>query len=82
MAPKKKKLSKEEILQRKREGERKRYERIKNDPQKREELREKFKYLKRKEKGTRKLVVNMTPREHQEAKKKWREHCTKYRNKK
>lgn len=84
MAPSKKKLSKEEILQRKREAERKRYERIKNDPQKREELREKerLKYLKKKEKGTRKLVENMTSREHREAKKKWRKHCRKYRNKK
>lgn len=84
MAPRKKKLSREEILQRKREAERKRYERIKNDPQKREALREKehLKYLKKKERGTRKLVDNMTPREHREAKKKWREHCSKYRNKK
>lgn len=84
MAQRKKKLSKEEILQRKREAERKRYERIKNDPQKREELREKerLKYLKKKEKGTRKLVENMTSREHREAKKKWRKHCKKYRNKK
>lgn len=84
MAPRKKKLSKEEIFQRKREAERKRYERIKNDPQKREELREKerLKYLKKKEKGTRKLVENMTSREHREAKKKWRKHCRKYRNKK
>lgn len=84
MAPRKKKLSKEEILQRKREAERKRYESNKNDPQKREELREKerLKYLKKKEKGTRKLVKDMTPREHREAKKKWREHCNKYRSKK
>lgn len=84
MAPRKKKLSREEILQRKREAERKRYECMKNDPQKREALKEKerLKYLKKKEKGTRKLVDNMTPREHREAKKKWREHCSNYRNKK
>lgn len=83
MAPRKKKLTREEILQRKRDAERKRYERNKNDPQKREELREKerIKYLKKKEKGTRKLVKNMTSREHREAKKKWKEHCTKYRSK-
>lgn len=84
MAPRKKKLSREEILQRKREAERKRYERIKNDPQKKEALREteRLKYLKKKEKGTRKLVENMTPRQHREAKKTWKKHCTKYRNKK
>ncbi|XP_022819027.1 uncharacterized protein LOC111353248 [Spodoptera litura] len=84
MAPKKKKATKEEILQKKREAERKRYAKIKNDPQKREELREKerLKYLKKKEKGTRKLVENMTPREHRDAKKKWKQHCTKYRSKK
>ncbi|GBP62336.1 Major facilitator superfamily domain-containing protein 12 [Eumeta japonica] len=47
-----------------------------------EELREKerLKYLKKKEKGTRKLVENMTPREHRDAKKKWKVHCTKYRS--
>lgn len=84
MAPQKKTATKEEILQKQREAERKRYEKIKNDSQKREKLREKecLKYLKKKEKGTRKLVKNMTPREHRDAKKKWKKHCTKYRNKK
>lgn len=84
MAPRKKKLSREEILERKREVERRRYQRLKNDPQKREELREKerLKYIKKKEIGKRKVVADMTPREHREAKKKWKEHCSTYRNKK
>lgn len=66
MAPRKKKLSREELLQKKRDAERQRYEKRKNDPQKREEMREKekLKYQKKKEKGLRKLVKDMTPREH------------------
>lgn len=57
---------------------------MKNDPQKRGALKEKerVKYLKKKQKGTSKLVDYMTPREHREAKKKWREHCRNYRDKK
>ncbi|KAJ8728772.1 hypothetical protein PYW07_006468 [Mythimna separata] len=83
MAPRKKKLSREELLQKKREAERLRYEKRKNDPQKREEMREKekLKYQKKKEKGSRKLVKDMTPREHRAALKKWKEHCTVYRTK-
>ncbi|CAH1990775.1 unnamed protein product [Acanthoscelides obtectus] len=85
MAPRKKTQTKEEILQKKRDAEWKKYERLKNDSQRREELREKghLKYLKKeKDKGTRKLIKGMTPREHREAKKKWRENCSAYRNKK
>ncbi|CAH1988986.1 unnamed protein product [Acanthoscelides obtectus] len=85
MAPRKKTQTKEEILQKKRDAEWKKYERLNDDPQRREELREKghLKYLKKeKEKGTRKLVKDMTPRGYREAKKKWREHCSAYRNKK
>ena len=84
MGPKKKKLSREELLQKKREAEKLRYQRRKNDPKKREERREKekLKYQKKKEKGLRKLVKNMTPREHRAALKKWKEHCTVYRAKK
>lgn len=80
---KEKKLSREEILERKREAERKRYERMKNDPEKRETLREKerLKYQKKKEKGIKKLVKDMTPREHREAKKKWKVYAAKHRNK-
>lgn len=72
------------MLQRKREAERLRYQRIKNDPQKNEEMKEKerLKYHKKKEKGTRKLVKYMNPREHRAAKKKWKKHCAKYRSKK
>nr|CAH7719872.1 unnamed protein product [Callosobruchus chinensis] len=83
MVPKKKKLSREELLQKKREAERLRYQRRKNDPQKREEMREKekLKYQKKKEKGLRKLVKDMTPREHRSALKKWKEYCTVYRAK-
>lgn len=83
MAPKKKKLSREELLQKKREAERLRYERRKNDPVKREQMREKekLKYQKKKENGLRKLVKDMTPREHRAALKKWKEHCTVYRAK-
>ncbi|XP_049871225.1 uncharacterized protein LOC126373477 [Pectinophora gossypiella] len=83
MVPKKKKLSREELLQKKREAEKLRYLKRKNDPQKREEMREKekLKYQKKKEKGLRKLVKDMTPREHRAALKKWKEHCTVYRAK-
>lgn len=83
MAPTKKKLSREELLQKKREAERLRYQRRKNDPLKRQEMREKekLKYQKKKDKGLRKLVKDMTPREHRAALKKWKEHCTVYRAK-
>lgn len=66
-----KKMSREELLQKKREAERRRYEQRKNDPIKREEMKEKerLKYQKKKEKGLRKLVKDMTPREHRSAKK-------------
>ncbi|KAK9875352.1 hypothetical protein WA026_007750 [Henosepilachna vigintioctopunctata] len=51
---------------------------------KKEEMEEKErqKYQKKKEKGTRKLVKDMSPREHKAVKKTWKEHCTKYRAKK
>lgn len=83
MAPTKKKLSREELLEKKRKAERLRYEKRKNDPQKRQEMREKekLKYQNKKEKGLRKLVKDMTPREHRAALKKWKEHCTVYRTK-
>ncbi|KAL3272839.1 hypothetical protein HHI36_014299 [Cryptolaemus montrouzieri] len=82
MAPRKD-AAKEEILQRKGEAERKRYQKMINDPRKTEERREKerLKCLEINEKGTRKLVNNMTLREHRDAKKKRKEHCTKYCNK-
>lgn len=36
----------------------------------------KLKYEKKEGKGLRKLVKNMTPREHRAVLKKWKEHCT------
>ncbi|CAH2014946.1 unnamed protein product [Acanthoscelides obtectus] len=83
MPSKRKKLSREEILQKKREAERLRYQRKKNDPQMREEMRikEKLKYERKKEKGLRKLAKDMTSREDRAALKKWREHCAAYRAK-
>lgn len=73
MIPGKKKQSREEILQRKREAERERYKRIKNDPQKYEETKRKWReiYLRKKQKGTRKDVKDMTLKEHREAKNRW-----------
>ena len=52
------------MLQQKRERERRRYERIKNDPVKWQELREKQRiiYVRKKEKGSRKLVEDMNLR--------------------
>lgn len=85
MPPKKKSpKTREEILEQKRIAERLRYERLKNDPQKKEEMKEKErqKYQKKKEKGKRKLVKDMSRREHKAVKKVWREHCSKYRVKK
>lgn len=76
--------TREEILEQKRIAERLRYQRLKNDLQKSEEMKEKErqKYQKKKEKGTRKLVKDMSRREHKAAKKTWKEHCSKYREKK
>lgn len=57
MPPKKKPpKTREEILEQKRTAERLRYQRLQNDPHKREEMKEKErrKYQKKKEKGTRK----------------------------
>lgn len=85
MPPKKKPpKTREEILEQKRIAERLRYQRLKNDLQKREEMKEKErqKYKKKMEKGTRKLVKDMSRREHKAAKKTWKEHCSKYRAKK
>lgn len=73
MAPRKK-LTREERLQKKREAERLRYERIKNDPEKYElqKQKEKAKYLKKKEKGIIKTVDQMTPKEQRKARKIWK----------
>lgn len=73
MAPRKK-LTREERLQKKREAERLRYEKIKNDPEKYDlqKQKEKAKYLKKKEKGIIKTVDQMTPREQRKARKIWK----------
>ncbi|CAH1115642.1 unnamed protein product [Psylliodes chrysocephalus] len=85
MSPKNNKTkTREEILEQKRLTERLRYERLKKDPKKKEELREKVrrKYQIKKEKDTRKLVKDMNRREHNAVKKNWKEYCTTYRAKK
>lgn len=82
--PKKRvKLSREEILEKKRESERLRRERIKNDPVKLAEQQEKerLKYLKKKEKGQRKIISQMTEREKRKTRKKWKESSKHYREK-
>ncbi|XP_055836988.1 uncharacterized protein LOC129905538 isoform X2 [Episyrphus balteatus] len=84
MPPKKNnKPTRKELLEKKRIAERLRYERLNKDPQKREELREKErqKYLKKKEKGLRKVVKDMTYREHKTVKRTWKKHCATYRAK-
>nr|CAI5841458.1 unnamed protein product [Callosobruchus analis] len=64
----------EEILEKKRIAERLRYKKLKNDPIKLVDQKEKSraKYLARREKGQRKLVSEMTDREKREARKRWR----------
>ena len=76
-----KKLTREEILEKKRQAEPARYQRIKNDPAKRSELQEKerLKYLRKKEQGKVKAAKGMTPRENRLARKRWRENVAAYR---
>ena len=84
MAPRKKKtLSKEEIAKKKSEQAKRRLEKIKNDPVLLAEYKEKerLKYLKKKEKGQRKCVKDMTPREHRKARKNWVAYSSDYRKK-
>lgn len=80
----KNKLTREETRRKKSEADRLRYQRLKNDPLKREELREKesIKYQKQKEKGLRKLVKDMSPSEHKKIKKKWKVLSNAYRYRK
>lgn len=70
-----KKLTREERLERKRFAERLRYQRIKNDPEKYAQQKEKDrrKYHMKKEKGTIKTINQMTSREQRKARKLWRE---------
>ncbi|VEN58099.1 unnamed protein product [Callosobruchus maculatus] len=78
------KRSREEILRRKREAEKTRMLKIKNDPIKLPEYKEKEKqkYLKKIEKGQRKRINQMTDREKRSTRRKWREYSSTYRQKK
>ncbi|CAH0558867.1 unnamed protein product [Brassicogethes aeneus] len=68
------KVTREERLEKKRQAERLRYQKIKNDPEKCEmqKQKEKKKYLNKKEKGIVKTVDQMTPREQRKARKLWK----------
>lgn len=85
MPPPKKRenLCREEILHNKREAEKARLAKIKSDPIKLAEYKEKqrLQYLKKKEKGQRKNIEQMTPREQRTTRKKWKEYSLKYRQK-
>lgn len=76
-----KKQSREDILQKKREAEKARRQRIKNDPLKQAEQKKKeqLRYIKKKEKGLRKSIADMTPREQRQMRKKWKRHSAEYR---
>lgn len=85
MPPRKKTpLSKEEKAKKKSEQAKKRLEKIKNDPVLLAEYKEKerLKYLRKKEKGQRKCVKDMTPREHRKVKKNWITYSAAYRRNK
>ncbi|GBP39351.1 Septin-1 [Eumeta japonica] len=72
MAPRKK-LTREEKLQKKREAERQRYQKIKNDPEKYKlQKQKKKKIFEKEEKGLIKTVDQMTPREQRKARKIWK----------
>lgn len=77
----KKKLTREEKLQRKREAEKLRYQKIKNDPVKNklQKQKEKLRYLIKKEKGMIKTVDQMTYKEQIQARMKWRKKAREYR---
>lgn len=80
----KKKKTREEILAQKRENERKRYERIKNDPNKLATLKEKKKqyYSKARTTGKIKTISEMSDREKRLCRKSWRARSSKYYKKK
>lgn len=85
MPPKKNpKFSKEEIASKKSAAAKVRLEKIKNDPILLAEYKEKekLKYLKKKEKGQRKSIQDMTPREQRKIRKQWKKYSTDYRKKK
>ncbi|CAL1278109.1 unnamed protein product [Larinioides sclopetarius] len=73
MAPTKNNRTRDEILQKKREQEKARLLKIKSDPVKlaEQQAKERLKYLKKKEKGLRKSIKDMTPREQRKTRKNW-----------
>lgn len=68
-------MTREERLEKKRNAEKLRYQRIKNDPDKyaQQRVKEREKYEKKKDLGTIKTVKQMTPREQRKARKIWRD---------
>ncbi|KAL3274298.1 hypothetical protein HHI36_015703 [Cryptolaemus montrouzieri] len=78
----KKKQTREERLEKKRQAEKLRYQRIKNDPVKNAQLKEKEKqqYKKKKEKGQIKTIKDMSEREQRAIRKIWREKTKKHRD--
>lgn len=77
---KKEKLLRAAILQKKKEAEKARLARIESDPVTLAQYKEKQR-LKKKEKGQRKSIQEMTPREKRVTRKKWKEYSSKYRQK-
>lgn len=82
MAKTKKKQMREERLEKKREAERLGHQRIKCDPGKNEQLKEKEKleYQRKKENGQIKSINDMTGREKRTIRKIWREKTKKHRD--
>lgn len=74
----------EDILEKKRGAEKARLARIKSDPIQLAEYKEKQRltYFKKKEKGQRKSIKDMTPREQRLTRKKWKKYSSKSRQKK
>lgn len=72
-----KKMSREELLLKKRLRERERYNKMKNDPVQKELMKEKEK-KKYENKKQRKLVKDMTSREKRLARKKWKKYSDDY----
>lgn len=77
-------LTREEIFKKKREAEKAHLARNKSDPINLAEYKEKQKlqYLRKKEKGQRKNVEDMTPREQRMTRKKWKNYSLDYRQRK
>ena len=76
-------LSRKEKLKRKREAEKRRYGRLKSDPEGREWLKtkEKTQYLKKKEKKVAQPISEMSKRDQRMKRKQWRINSAKYREK-